>query len=165
MKIVQLPPITADGVRRLLILATFLEGLEISDESFDLDDWGVRSHECGTVGCAVGWGTLCPELKAEGLTQHGTNLSPRYSPDGENSTVGGWEAVGMFFGMGNADGQFEDVQTGGSSRVLLKEVSERVHSVLFDSYFYPRGVKRQDVVARIREVALLASKNLDGATP
>ena len=165
MEIVSLPRIGADGLRRLSILATFLEGLQIGEEHFDLSNWGFDGQRCGTVACAVGWGTTCPELNAEGFTHEGKNRSPVLVYEGEKGhTVGGWTAVRAFFDL-FGDAKFNDVQTSGTNKTFYPAIEEEISILLFDSFFYRKGVTRQEVVDRIRAVVAFASKNLDGATP
>jgi len=57
---------------RLLILANFLE-TRVPRRRFDYStivglDWkGMGDLSCGTVGCALGWAAVCPELKEAGM--------------------------------------------------------------------------------------------------
>lgn len=163
MKIVQLPPIKADGLRRLSILATFLEGLQIDEEHFDLNNWGFDGQDCGTVACAVGWGTACPELRAEGFTHEGKNRRPVLVFEGKKTyTVEGWMAVRVFFDLFGV-AEVNDVQTSGVLKTVYPAVEEEISHLLFDGLFYRKGVTRQEVVDRIRAVVAFSSKNLDGA--
>lgn len=60
-----------EGLRRLLVLADFLETVPASRFHMDVwvgDDWkGAADLSCGTAACAMGWATTIPEFQQLGL--------------------------------------------------------------------------------------------------
>jgi hypothetical protein len=85
------------GNERLAHLAQVLR--EVPAERFDLGDWSTRVEDpCSFAGCAVGWATQDPVLRAEGLGMR--DGFPRF----EGTMVDyGWDAVQEFFDLTHAD--------------------------------------------------------------
>ncbi len=81
-----------DGLRRLSILAKYLEGQ--LPKMFDLLEW-----DCGTAACAVGHATACPALKAEGLRLETARMLSFVSQSVEPvyRHLRSWSAAGEFF--------------------------------------------------------------------
>jgi hypothetical protein len=123
--------------RRLATLARFLRrNNEKIKEHFHLEDWAgsnefpfkvgaLKLINCGTVGCAVGFGTLIPSFKKAGLhLEKSADWSDRAAIvfDGHR----GWRAVEEFFGLDDGDS---------------------LH--LFSASRYPTGAGPLDVAERI----------------
>lgn len=56
------------NIERLTKLADFLD--TVPERRFDLSRWRAAKGtiECGFAGCAVGWASLIPEFRVDGLT-------------------------------------------------------------------------------------------------
>lgn len=144
------------NIERLLILADWLD--KVPSERLEMTTWAnvdvaydavvpaaiddPADPECGFAGCAVGWGAMCPALRAQGLTLDrygGPSFSelPKYDFIKHRS----WDAVQEFFGIG-----------------------PDVASVLFsrDGYI-PSNPTPADVATRIRD--LIAGKSIFTPVP
>jgi len=54
------------NAKRLLTLANVLDS--VPDEQFDINlFWEGKPHDCGFVGCALGWATTIPEFAKAGF--------------------------------------------------------------------------------------------------
>lgn len=117
------------NLTRLRILAAWLK--TVPPKRFDLSVWssgrsapGDKRANCGTVGCAVGWGAACPQLRRMGLGLDGGY--PRYGH------LSFWEAVEAFFGLSadEAESLFhEDCYTAGRG-TRLPTVIKRIESFI-----------------------------------
>lgn len=98
------------GLYRLRILKDWLDGpvrqvlaRKTSRVAFDMSIWGTKPvasiaqvEECGFAGCAIGWGSLCPYLRLEGL-----KLTSRFEGCGVVPTA----ALDEFFGISEEEAE------------------------------------------------------------
>lgn len=105
---------------RLLKLADFLD--TVPAEKFDLRTW-----QCGTTACAVGWACTMPEFQDEGLVL--ANRWPDFIPFPMYIGYTCWTAVKQFFELTSVNADH-----------------------LFDAGEYEPGATPQDVAVRIRRV-------------
>lgn len=86
-----------DGLRRLRRLKVVVVATE--DQRFYMRSYQKLDISCGTVGCALGWGAMDPDLIAEGLSLYCDYDTPRVSFAG---LIGLHEAAPPFFSINTA---------------------------------------------------------------
>lgn len=157
MKMTNVP--NAVRLRRLTVLANWLEGLTLQEGQFDLGAWHQVKDDCGTSACAVGWGLLCSELVNEGLRSirdKEGHLMPYYG-DGESIDLFHWDAVEHFY----CNASIESPEYSGVCYVGHEgnEQKTELYQYLFSNGSYPNEEATQEmVVARIREVVAIAKQ-------
>lgn len=123
--------------KRLLVLADWLEHKVqpmLNGAKFDISVWGsigddngdyptavsslAQAKECGFIGCAIGWGALCPQLR--GLRRMGDNN------DGFTSS-----ALGDYFGISDvtAGHMFSHFGYRSGFNVQIPEVVTRLREI------------------------------------
>jgi hypothetical protein len=130
----------AQSARRLNLLADFLEKF-VPPAKLAMKYWtedtatggasAKMANECGTAGCAVGWGMTIPVFRAEGLKAGQDTWNDHCAPKYEGQI--GWRAACAFFGVTWMD--------------------EGEGDYLFSGRSYPRKVKPAAVAKRLREFA------------
>lgn len=112
---------------RLLLLAERLEKIEVTDgpdrtRFFSLSTW-VSRDECGTSACAVGEATFIKRFKDLGLRMKKGNVIFKGH--------GGWEAVCIFFGIGNDTANDLFTRDGyGTSEVRPGQVADKIRRLV-----------------------------------
>ncbi|MCW8308586.1 hypothetical protein AruPA_16235 [Acidiphilium sp. PA] len=101
-------------------------------------DSGNPSHECGTVGCAVGWMTQDPWHQKQGLRMgiledHGMPV-PFYRNLSTGEITTGWDAIGKYFGISRdeADHLFYYDEDDVTSRRISRTISDVIER--FDQF-------------------------------
>lgn len=128
------------NIRRLNILADFLE--TVPPARFNIAAWEITpaEAECGFAGCALGWATKIPAFQAEGLHMHnpGTDYAAPEVKDESGHEARGFSCAQTFF-----------------------ELSDWQADHLFYGVTYPNyedcPPTPADVVVRIREMVAGAS--------
>ncbi len=103
---------------------------------FDLTHFGEIKPGCGTHLCAVGWGAVDPELRAQGLCLRASDKDTpmAFSVYDEDTILWGWLAVESFFDLNYEDARY-----------------------LFDSNWYTSARKIDPVIKRLSAFIRAAS--------
>ena len=108
------------GLRRLLVLAEYLQTLPRS--KFDMGTWcsGRTMNECGATACAFGHAVEIPAFQRAGLRMCDSwgELVPQYRG------VDGFDAAGLFFAISDYDAThlFSESKLGETPKQVAKRI-------------------------------------------